>query len=146
MEKQDNIVLKLILREICPTDIAGSMIVNDLWSERNLVKFLGQNKILRNKYTLSKILEQKQKDGYLFESQKAQVLTRKGENNLKHQLHLTTSRSSFTKQITKRLSILAYEHELYPQSTRHLFEDFRSQQLFKGRRSDAKLSLIQSDK
>lgn len=44
-----------VIRDFTDNDIRGTMGVVDLWPDKNIMKFLGNCKMLRDKYSLLKI-------------------------------------------------------------------------------------------
>jgi len=85
-EKKENFI-KLIMKDDHEIKKVGSMLVTDLWAEKNITQFLNENKMDKNKMLLEK-LSSYNKRFEVFKKLKPVFMTRKEEVNLANEIYM----------------------------------------------------------
>ncbi|EAS04551.2 hypothetical protein TTHERM_00237660 (macronuclear) [Tetrahymena thermophila SB210] len=102
-EKQDNAQIRPVLEDLADGDPKGTMGVIDLWSDKNINKFLGNCKLIKDKLLISKIAAIKKKRGFFLDEKKPFLLSRKDELNLINKVYMSEQSKQFQEKYSKQL-------------------------------------------
>ena len=74
---ENNLFKKLFLQNLCEREVKGTMNIVDLWSEKNIVSYLGKCNLIKDKIVISKILSLYSKKNKMKNIRKFKIVTKK---------------------------------------------------------------------